>query len=368
MSVDYLEGVRSQPENLRRSADTVRAALAGPRGAELAALRAADGIIAFGMGASGHAAAGFAAVLRAAGVPALSASAADLIGFASVFRRGASRMGFASVFRRGASLIGSASVFRRGASTAGPGFGLAYLGISQSGRSRETVDALTATDGPRIALTNDPDAPLGRAAGTVVPLGCSEDTAVSTLSYTATVQALGLLADHLTGRPGPAWDQLPDLAADVLDGDVAPLADALDGAECVDVVGSGAHVATAGAAALLLREAAHLPTAAFGTREYLHGPLETAGPGRAVLLFGSGREASLARDLAGYGARVVLVTDSRAVPAGGPLVVRLPATDGLAGCALAILPVQLAAHALAQRAGRPIALRYMPADTKLPAR
>jgi glucosamine--fructose-6-phosphate aminotransferase (isomerizing) len=356
MTVGYLEGVRSQPENLRRSAATVRATLSGPVGAELAALRP-GGFLAIGMGASGHAAAGFATVLRDRGVPALSASAADLIGFASVFRRGAG--------------------------TARPvGFGDSYshLAISQSGRSRETVDALDAADGPRIALTNDPAGPLGRAACTVVPLGCGADSAVSTLSYTATVQALGLIADHLTGQITPVWERLPDLAASVLSGDAGPLADALDGAACVDVVGSGVHVATAGAAALLLREAAHLPTAAFSTREYLHGPLETAGPGRAVLLFGSGhsaRETSLAADLAGYGARVALVTDTvssglaiasaATEPEPGVTVVRLPTMDGLAGCALAILPVQLAAHALAERAGRPIVLRYMPADTKLPA-
>lgn len=315
MTVGYLDGVLSQPENLRRSADSVRALLT--------LIEIPGGLVAFGMGASSHAAAGFAAVLRDRGVPAISSSAAEL----------------ARPVRFGDSY--------------------SYLGISQSGRSRETVEALDHADGPRIALTNDPDGPLGRAADAVVPLGCGEDSAVSTLSYTATVQALGLIADHLTGVVSPVWDGLPDLAAGVLSRSALPIADALDGVECVDVVGSGVHVATAGAAALLLREAAHLPTAAFSTREYLHGPLETAGPGRAVLLFGSGREPSLAADLAGYGARVALVSDT------GPAVIRLPTMDGLAGCALAILPVQLAAHALAERAGQPIELRYMPADTKL---
>ena len=324
MTVGYLDGVRSQPENLRRSAETVRAALSGPAGAAVTA-RAGAGLLAFGMGASAHAAAGFAAVLRERGVPALSASAADL--------------------------------------TPPAGFGTAYLGISQSGRSTETVAALTAVTGHRLALTNDPGGPLGRAADTVLPLGCGEDSAVSTLSYTATVQALGLIADHLAGPASPGWERLPDLAADVLARDATPLADALDGVDCVDVVGAGVHVATAGAAALLLREAAHLPAAAFSTREYLHGPLETAGPGRAVLLFGSDR---LAADLHRYGARVALVTSSSAAPP-GPVVLRPPTMDGLAGGALAIMPVQLAAHALAERAGRPIELRYMPADTKLPA-
>jgi glucosamine--fructose-6-phosphate aminotransferase (isomerizing) len=132
-------------------------------------------------------------------------------------------------------------------------------------------------------------------------------------------------------------------------------------------VASGVRQATAGAAGLLLREAANLPTASFATREYLHGPLETAGPDRAVLLFGAGREPSLAAELAGYGARVVLVTDAAGDLARHPnlCTIRLPAAAGLAGCVLDILPVQLAAYALAERAGRAIELRHMPADTKL---
>ncbi|SCG73306.1 SIS domain-containing protein [Micromonospora inositola] len=335
MTVAYLAGVRAQPDNLRRSAETVRAALAGPAGAQAAAASRWGSLLAFGMGASSHAAAGFAAVLRAGGLPAISASAADL--------------------HDGVP----------------PGLAAAFLGISQSGRSRDTVDTLAGVPaGPaaRLALTNHPDSPLGAAADTVVTLGCALDTPVSTLSYTATLQALGLLAERISGRPQTDWDLLPDLAAEVLEDDVEPLAEALTGAGCVDAVASGVRLATAGAAALLLREAAHLPTASFATHEYLHGPLETAGPGHAVLLFGAGREVSLAADLAGYGARVVLVTDAEA---GEPThdnlrVVRLPGVAGLGGCVLDILPVQLAAQALAERAGRPIELRHMPADTKLP--
>lgn len=336
MTIAYLDGVRAQPDNLRRSAEAVRVALAGPAGAHVSAVSRQGSMVAFGMGASSHAAAGLAAVLRASGKPCISASAADL-------------------------LDGTP-----------PGLATAFLGISQSGRSRETVEALAAVPagpGARLALTNHADSPLGAAADTVVPLACAEDTSVSTLSYTATLQALGLLADAIGGRQLTDWSRLPDLAAEVLDRDVEPLAAALADARCIDVVATGVRRATAGAVALLLREAAHLPTASFRTQEYLHGPLETAEPGQAVLLFGSGREVPLAADLAGYGARVVLVTDADAdlPPHPNLLMVRLPALAGLGGCVLDILPVQLAAYAVAERAGRPIELRHMPADTKLPA-
>ena len=335
MTPSYLDGVRAQPENLRRSAEVVAAALAGPFGAGAAAAVRRGVLVAFGMGASTHAATGFAACLRRAGLPAMAVSASDL----------------------------------------GDGIpralGEAFLAISQSGRSRETVAALADVPpgtAERYALTNDTSSPLAAAADAVLPLGCGDDSAVSTLSYTATLQALGLLADRMVGAASADWDALPDLVAAALRADVAPLADALAGASHVDVVASGPRVATAGAVALLLREAAHVPAAGFATREYLHGPLETVAPGRMVLLFGAGRELPLAVDVARYGATVVLVTGTDDVPAhAGLTVLRLPAAGGLATCVLDVVPVQLAAHAVAERSGRNIELRYMPADTKLPA-
>jgi glucosamine--fructose-6-phosphate aminotransferase (isomerizing) len=135
--------------------------------------------------------------------------------------------------------------------------------------------------------------------------------------------------------------------------------------QSVDVIGAGVHAASAGAAGLLLREAARLPTATYPTREYLHGALEPAGPGRGALIFGAEREHRLAEDLAEYGSSVVLVT-----PGAGPAhprlcVITVPALPGLAGCLTDIVPVQLIAAGLADRAGVPISLRYMPDDTKL---
>jgi glutamine---fructose-6-phosphate transaminase (isomerizing) len=319
---EYLDGVRAQPDVLRRSAETVRAALAGS--AVVDALH--EGRVAVvGMGASAAAASGFAAALRAAGRPASAVSPAAVV----------------------------------------PGLAQAYVAISQSGRSRETVEALANTgEARRIGVTEDAASPLAAAVDAVLPLGCGPDTKVSTLSYTATIQALALLLDALADRT-PTWPgALADAAAAVLGAGAAPLVDAFGDVSIVDVIGSGPRTASAGAAALLLREAAHLPTAAYETREYLHGHLEIAGPGRGALLFATtDRELTLAGDLATYGSSVVLVTALGETPLHRNLrVVRLPALPGMAACALDILPVQLAAHDLA---GQPIALHHMPPDTKL---
>jgi glucosamine--fructose-6-phosphate aminotransferase (isomerizing) len=341
MTRPFIEAVLAQPAELARSAALVRAALAGPAGtAARAALGGRRRIAAIGMGASAAAATGFAAVLRDSGRAAVALDPAACV----------------------------------------PAMADGYLAISSSGRSRETVEALTALGAgtPKVALTNDSGSPLAAAADVVLPLGCGTDSRVSTLSYTASLQALGLLAGALADASSTvdAADStastvdLSGAAAAVLATGIEPAVDALAPAGCVDVVGAGPRAASAMAAALLLREAAHLPAAGYATREYLHGHLEVAGPGHAALVFGAGRELRLAADLARYGSSVVLITDAVTdadVPAEpGLCVVRLPALPGLAGCVLDILPVQLAARRLAQRRGLPIALRHMPDDTKLP--
>jgi glucosamine--fructose-6-phosphate aminotransferase (isomerizing) len=313
MRPDYLDAVHAQPANLVRSHAVVSDALRS--------LRLPPGLlVAFGMGASAHAAAGFAAVYSSA--IALSAAEPPPTGAGS------------------------------------------YLAISHSGRSRETVAALAAVTGaPRIALTNDAAAPIASSADVVLPLGCAEDSRVSTLSYTATIQALGLLADRLTGQSSLGFHHAPDAVASALALDVDAAVETLAGVQSVDVIGSGVHAASAGAAGLLLREAARLPTATYPTREYLHGALEPAGPGRGALIFGTEREARLAADLAEYGSSVVLVTAGPSHPR--LCVITVPELPGLAGCLTDIVPVQLIAAGLAARAGIPISLRYMPDDTKL---
>lgn len=322
MTVEFLDGVRSQPANLAASREVVRAALSA---LDVSVLRHGTSVL-LGIGASGHAATGFATRLRTRGAHAYALSSGDTP----------------------------------------PTSADCYIALSYSGRSRETVELLASLDATRIAVTGHPNAPIAAVTDHLIPLGGATDTAVSTLSYTATVQALGLLAEHAWDEPSPFWTDLPDhaatLLADTTLGD--RIAAAFADVTCIDVIGAGARAGSAGAAALLLREAAHLPAAAYPLREYLHGPLEVAAPGRGALIFGDGRASRLAEEMAGWGAPTVLVTSSPD-RTDAPVVVRLPDLPGPALDVLDILPVQLAAAELAARRGLPIALRHMPADTKL---
>ena len=146
---------------------------------------------------------------------------------------------------------------------------------------------------------------------------------------------------------------------------------ALRGVTAFDVVGSGLHAGTAAQGALLLREVAKRPASHYETYQYLHGPIEAAGPGLGLLLIGGVREARLAASLAGTGATILLITaldDAALAAAGltGLTVFRVPDGDDAALAMLGILPLQTISGALADAAGLPDGeFRFHQDDTKV---
>ena len=138
---------------------------------------------------------------------------------------------------------------------------------------------------------------------------------MATLSYTATLQALGMLCDALLRATGPVWDELPSLAEQVLEAGATAAAEragAFAEVTAVDAVGGGPGLASARETALLAREALRLPATGMDTREYLHGPLEAVAPGFGGVIFGRERERALAESMAAFGAEVLLVGDRNA--------------------------------------------------------
>ena len=174
---EFRRAVYSQPENLRAGRDAFDNAL---REIDLGALDAGT-IIFSGIGASGHALTPAVLTLRAAGRRAFAVSP------------------------------GALSDARAAA------FGDVFVLVSQSGASMETVQALEHLDGaPVVAITAQAESPLARSAWAWLPLGPLQDTWVATLSYTATLQALGMLCDALL-RDFVGVADLPDLASGVLE-------------------------------------------------------------------------------------------------------------------------------------------------------
>lgn len=319
--MDYIDAVPSQPDALVVSRRHVTAALAG---LDLTAWRTGS-IALVAMGASSHAGQAFAHRMRAAGRRVCTVDAAEITGY-------------------------------------GPKADLAdsYLLISEGGRSRETIEAAAVLGGrPRLALTNVPTAPLGSVVDAVIGLGHGEDSKVYTVGYTATVQALGLLAEELAGRSdGDDWDALPGVVADLLSGcrpQITDVAEALAGVDVIDVVGSGVAVSAVLEAALMLREGPRMSAAGFQTHQYLHGPIESQRAGAACLLLGGQRETELSQFTARRNVTTVLITseqEATEITTEPNLhVIGIPALAPFSTAVAHMIPVQLLVAELAAARG-----------------
>jgi glucosamine--fructose-6-phosphate aminotransferase (isomerizing) len=331
VSLGFREAVFRQPENLRAAAGAFRDAIAA---VDIGAL--CDGtIVLSGIGASAHALIPAMLDLRAAGRRAFAVSAAELR------EDSAARLGDVFVL------------------------------VSQSGASTETVEALEHIGGaPVVAISANRDSPLARSADVWLPLGPLPDTPVATLSYTATLQALGMLCDALLGRLDDlVWENVADHAAEVLarsDGLAERLAEGFAAVRALDAVGGGPAHASAGETALLGREALHLAAMGMETREYLHGPLEAVDRSYGCVVFGRAREQGLAAELASFGATVALLSDTAPPDLDGVEVIALPEVTRLAAPILQILPVQLLVEHTARRRGLEIGkLSRHQLDTKV---
>jgi glutamine---fructose-6-phosphate transaminase (isomerizing) len=252
--------------------------------------------------------------------------------------------------------------------------GDAFVLVSQSGASAETVDALAQLEGaPVMAISAHHDSPVARQADGWLPLGPRPDTPVATLSYTATLQTLGMLGDALAGEPLASWTNVSTMAEAVLASCaevVERLAPGFAQITSLDAVGGASAEGSASETALLAREGLRLPAAAMETRQYLHGPMESVAAGLGAIVFGGERERALAAELTSYGATVLLIGEAEAVSGSGTgdgvAVLGLPDASPTAAPILQILPVQLLAERVAAVRGLPIGeLRRSQRDTKV---
>jgi len=233
------------------------------------------------------------------------------------------------------------------------------IGVSQSGRSPETVDALALVPRERrAAVVNVVPSRLADSVGHCVDLGNEPDSYASTIGYTGTLVALAMIAHTVLGR-SPA-DSAGEWAgiADVLVRHEAALAPVVDDVAeragrvvAADIVASGASRSASESGALLLREVCRVPASALVTRNYLHGEMESAGETLHVVI-GDGRELELARSLAGSRHHTLCVTSAAVEPADHLHVVRIP--EGVSMPVRTVLEtavVQRLAGSLAQARG-----------------
>jgi len=170
-----------------------------------------------------------------------------------------------------------------------------FLAVSQSGGSPDLIDSLAVArdcGAITVAITNNPDSDLSRAAELSIDLRAGVEHAVAaTKSYTAELLALYLLLMPLAAG-GPDSRQLAEQAAAVSEAArdtlgrsaaVREVAAEFRDADRVLTTARGFGYPTAREAALKLMETCYLGAQAFSGADLLHGPMAMVGAGLPVL-------------------------------------------------------------------------------------
>ncbi|HET9167983.1 MAG TPA: SIS domain-containing protein [Actinospica sp.] len=235
--------------------------------------------------------------------------------------------------------------------------GWLLVALSQSGRTPEIVDIAgryADCGASVVAVTNNPDSDLARAAALHVSLDAGPELAVPA-TKTVTSQMLAILAVAAglgDGAGGADIARIPEAAARVL-ADFAPverLAETIAEHRRLAVVGRGACYPAALETALKLQETLGVMAHGFSSADFRHGPIAVCGPDApAVLLAGSGPADDDTRALrAELGARAAHVAE---FGTGSDADAGWPSLGTMAECVLATLRGQQLALATAAALG-----------------
>lgn len=197
--------------------------------------------------------------------------------------------------------------------------GTLVLGISASGSTAETVEALARHRGAArtVAVTNRPDGDLAQAADDVLPLLAGEEAGgVACLTYQATLAVLLLACGRLTGAPAvdalrPAVDAAAALR-DTREAWLPELARLVADAHTTYTIAPAERISSALQSALMLREGPRLPADATETGDWLHVDVYLSRhAGYTALLFpGSRFDAGVMEWARRRGSRIVAVGDA----------------------------------------------------------
>jgi glutamine---fructose-6-phosphate transaminase (isomerizing) len=229
--------------------------------------------------------------------------------------------------------------------------GYVVVAISQSGRTPEIVDVverMRTAGACAIAVTNEGDSPLARAAHATLELGAGEERAVpATKTFTAQLAAFAILAEAFGTVPWTTadWDALPVAAASVLaDEQPAHAATAQIGeARGLVAVARGFLYCVALEAALKVKETTSLLADGYSAADFRHGPIAVSGRGLPVLAFSVAGPAALdvaalAVEVRDRGGRVITIGDAD----GSDLTLPRDVPEGLAPIPAALRAQQVA--------------------------
>jgi glucosamine--fructose-6-phosphate aminotransferase (isomerizing) len=169
--------------------------------------------------------------------------------------------------------------------------GALVVGVSQSGQSPDIVSVLN--EGARqgcltLAVTNEPDSPLARAADLVFDIQAGSEKAVAaTKTYSAELMGLAMISAALSAEE-QAWRELENVPAwieEVLGQDEA-IARAVERFRYMDqcvVLGRGYNYATAFEWALKMKELTYVVAEPYSSADFQHGPIAMVAGGFPVM-------------------------------------------------------------------------------------
>jgi glucosamine--fructose-6-phosphate aminotransferase (isomerizing) len=191
------------------------------------------------------------------------------------------------------------------------------IAISQSGQSPDVIEPIQYfRDGgaTTIALVNDANSPLAKAAEWTMPLHAGPELSVAaTKSFIASLVAGARLTAHWRNdlELQNDIDAMPDALRAATTLDWSEAIDVLAPAERIMVVGRGISFPIALEAALKFKETSAIQAEAFSGAEIKHGPMALIDEGYPLLIFATRGPTQaglikLATEMRGRGARVLL--------------------------------------------------------------
>jgi glutamine---fructose-6-phosphate transaminase (isomerizing) len=243
--------------------------------------------------------------------------------------------------------------------------GALVIGISQSGQSPDIVSVLAEGKRqgcPTLAITNDPDSPLAKAARDVIPLHAGPEYAIAaTKTYTASLAALAMLSIAL--QPDESRTKLLNTIPEVMQTTLENLAPVISRAEryrymehCA-VIGRGFNYATAFEIALKVKELTQIVAEPYSSADFRHGPIATVTQGFPLILVAPSGVVSqdmieLFDHLSGLKAEMIIISDDNRLLAGSRLSLPiLPDLPEWLTPLVSVLPGQLFALNLALARG-----------------
>jgi len=241
--------------------------------------------------------------------------------------------------------------------------GQCVIGISQSGASPDVVSVMEEArrqGALTIAISNEADSPLGRAAEYVLTLGAGQERSVpASKTYTASLLALALISQAVDEDVefDSALSLVPQAMARALekDSDLERLVAPLNGTRAI-VLGRGFNFSTAEELALKLMETSYVMARAWSVADFEHGPIAVVEAGIPIVVVDGGGAVessmgSIRERVSAKGCPVVRLVDGKSSDVDPSTTVQVASglPEELTPLSLAVLAQLLAHHVAVAR-------------------